>query len=243
MRKKIIIIIILIAVILITLGIVILAKKENTKDNYNATNEFEVPDVETDINVLDKVNDLEMFFIKYLPITDVNSLSNQMKLNFVSSLLEISQNSTVKASIFSEALKYYFGPNISYTNEDIFDLVTNEKIMSYNEKKGEYSYINSPDDNNYINFLSSSELQETSDGIDIYRQYLFVDVSSSQYQIYSSYDDCLNKINSLGIYDLNSTNGILSSSIVNDYKDSLPTVVYKFTKEKDKYYLNSITIK
>ena len=104
MRKKIIIIIILIAVILIIAGIVILAKKENTKDNYNATNEFEVPDVETDINVLDKVNDLEMFFIKYLPITDVNSLSNQMKLNFVSSLLEISQNSTVKASIFSEAI-------------------------------------------------------------------------------------------------------------------------------------------
>lgn len=235
MRKKIFIITTIIAVSLIIIGILLsFNKRENELEEKAPT-----PSVDKDIEALNKVNNLEIFFIKYIPIEDINSISNQMKLNFIASLSSVSQNETIKASYFSKELKNYFGSSFSFKNEDIMDLDTNEEIMSYNEKKGEYSYIKNTDDNN-IHFLSSSEIEETSDGLNIYRQYLFVDTSSSEHQIYSSYQDCLNKINSIGAYDLDSTNGILSSSIITEYKNILPVITYSFVKENKRYVLKSI---
>lgn len=88
-----------------------------------------------------------------------------------------------------------------------------------------------------MTLLSYGDYKEEKNTFEVYRQYLFVDAS---YNIYSTYQDYINKTNSLGVYDVSTTNGVLTSSIVNNYIDILPVVTYSFKKEQNRYVLVSI---
>ena len=76
--KKMMIICLLVSVVLVSAGIYIMMQEQpadsNKKDN-------EVVE-EGEMDVLEKVNHLEKYFLSRLPISDVNSISNQDKLNF-----------------------------------------------------------------------------------------------------------------------------------------------------------------
>ena len=243
MKLKYLIIIVFISLILICSGVLI------NIDNKNETNEEKTPLVskgneETAIDVLEKVNVLEQFFVDKFPITNINDISNQTKLNFVLYTLTNYENNTISSSLFDSTLTDFFGSDFEYVNEDIIDLFTNRVIATYDNKSKEYAFVENSEYSLSLPYqlLSFSSYQQTETTFEVHRQYLFVDISSSPYLLYSTYQDYVSKVNSIGVYDISTTNNMISASIVENYKEILPTVVYSFKNVKNKYILQSINI-
>ena len=166
-------------------------------------------------------------------------LSNQEKLNFALFCLNNEEGLSISEDKIKNVLVSYFGNDLEFKNENILDLNTQEIIAKYYPKKKKYTYtdvtLDYPDTS--LTLLSYGDYKEEKNTFEVYRQYLFVDAS---YNIYSTYQDYINKTNSLGVYDVSTTNGVLTSSIVNNYIDILPVVTYSFKKEQNRYVLVSI---
>lgn len=231
--KKIAILCFVVAVILLGIGLClsIFTKADDNKQD--------VVKEETEIDVLEKVNRLENYFTSKIPIGDISKLSNQEKLNFALFCLNNEEGLSVSEDKIKNVLVSYFGNDLEFKNENILDLNTQEIIAKYYPKKKKYTYtdvtLDYPDTS--LTLLSYGDYKEEKNTFEVYRQYLFVDAS---YNIYSTYQDYINKTNSLGVYDVSTTNGVLTSSIVNNYIDILPVVTYSFKKEQNRYVLVSI---
>ena len=231
--KKIAILCFVVAVILLGIGLClsIFTKADDNKQD--------VVKEETEIDVLEKVNRLENYFTSKIPIGDISKLSNQEKLNFALFCLNNEEGLSISEDKIKNVLVSYFGNDLEFKNENILDLYTQEIIAKYYPKKKKYTYtdvtLDYPDTS--LTLLSYGDYKEEKNTFEVYRQYLFVDAS---YNIYSTYQDYINKTNSLGVYDVSTTNGVLTSSIVNNYIDILPVVTYSFKKEQNRYVLVSI---
>ena len=231
--KKIAILCFVVAVILLGIGLClsIFTKADDNKQD--------VVKEETEIDVLEKVNRLENYFTSKIPIGDISKLSNQEKLNFALFCLNNEEALSISEDKIKNVLVSYFGNDLEFKNENILDLNTQEIIAKYYPKKKKYTYtdvtLDYPDTS--LTLLSYGDYKEEKNTFEVYRQYLFVDAS---YNIYSTYQDYINKTNSLGVYDVSTTNGVLTSSIVNNYIDILPVVTYSFKKEQNRYVLVSI---
>ena len=231
--KKIAILCFVVAVILLGIGLClsIFTKADDNKQD--------VVKEETEIDVLEKVNRLENYFTSKIPIGDISKLSNQEKLNFALFCLNNEEGLSISEDKIKNVLVSYFGNDLEFKNENILDLNTQEIIAKYYPKKKKYTYtdvtLDYPDTS--LTLLSYGDYKEEKNTFEVYRQYLFVDAS---YNIYSTYQDYINKTNSLDVYDVSTTNGVLTSSIVNNYIDILPVVTYSFKKEQNRYVLVSI---
>lgn len=231
--KKIAILCFVVAVILLGIGLClsIFTKADDNKQD--------VVKEETEIDVLEKVNRLENYFTSKIPIGDISKLSNQEKLNFALFCLNNEGGLSISEDKIKNVLVSYFGNDLEFKNENILDLNTQEIIAKYYPKKKKYTYtdvtLDYPDTS--LTLLSYGDYKEEKNTFEVYRQYLFADAS---YNIYSTYQDYINKTNSLGVYDVSTTNGVLTSSIVNNYIDILPVVTYSFKKEQNRYVLVSI---
>ena len=131
--KKVSILLIVAAAALIFGGIIILFQKDN-----NGVQKKRVDEMKLD--VLDKANIIEKYFIDKLPVTDVNSLSNQEKLNFALSTLADEDTTSMTEKRLAKILKAYFGNDITYNNENIVNPATDKVIANYDENKKEYTY-------------------------------------------------------------------------------------------------------
>ena len=236
-------ILIVISIILVFSSIFLYFKENNSNDNIVNDIKKSENTIETDTDVLEKVNKLEQFFIDKMPVPNINEVSNQTKLNFGLFILNGKGNS-LKVSDFDSVFEDYFGDDFQYLNEDILDLSTNQIIATYDDENKKYTFA---DDYVYdfslpCQLLSKGSYEKTDDTFTLHRQYLFVDISQSPYLLYSSYQDYLNNINSIGNYDVATTNNIIRSSVVDNYKEILPTVSYSFKKDNDDYILQSISI-
>ena len=243
MKLRYLIILIFVSLILISLGIFWYFKASDNDNGMVNDTEESKNTIETDTDVLEKVNKLEQFFIDKLPVTSINEISNQTKLNFALFILT-SEGNPLKVSYFDSVFEDYFGDDFQYFNEDILDLSTNQIIATYDDENKKYTFV----DDYVYNFslpcqlLSKGSYEKIDNTFDIHRQYLFVDISQSPYLLYSNYQDYLNNINSIGNYDVATTDNIIRSSIVDNYKEILPTVSYSFKKNQDNYVLQSISI-
>ena len=242
MKLTYLIILIFVSLILIIFGILSVDNSKNVTDEDEKTPVSEESE-DPDIDAIEKVNNLEQFFIDKLPVTNINEISNQTKLNFGLYILN-SESNLLKVSYFDSVFEDYFGDDFQYFNEDILDLSTNQIIATYDDENKEYTLT---DDYAYdfslpYQLLSKGSFEKTDDTFNLHRQYLFVDISQSPYLLYSSYQNYLNNINSIGNYDVATTNNMISSSIVDNYKEILPTVSYSFKKNKNNYILQSISI-
>ena len=231
--KRIAILCFVIAVILLGIGLYL------TISTKTAENKKSMEKEETEVDVFEKINHLESYFISKIPIDNINKLSNQEKLNFALSCLNNEGKLSISEDEIKNVLVSYFGNDFKFKNENILNLNTQEIIAKYYPKKKKYTYtdvtLNYPDTS--LTLLSYGDYKEEKNTFEVYRQYLFVDAS---YNIYSTYQDYINKTNSLGVYDVSTTNGVLISSIVNNYIDILPVVTYSFKKEQNRYVLVSI---
>lgn len=235
--KKVSILLIVAAAALIFGGIIILFQKDN-----NGVQKKRVDEMKLD--VLDKANIIEKYFIDKLPVTDVNSLSNQEKLNFALSTLADEDTTSMTEKRLAKILKAYFGNDITYNNENIVNPATDKVIANYDENKKEYTYekgANAIKETKY-ELLSYGDFQETDTTFEMKRQYLFVDQEASPYVLYASYQDYENKTNSIGTYDITATENMMPSSLINDYLEQLPVVTYAFEKQDNIFVLKSITI-
>ncbi len=239
--KKSMIICLLVAVILVSAGVYIMMQEQpkasNKKDN-------EVVE-EGEMDVLEKVNHLEKYFLSRLPIDDVNSISNQDKLNFAFFCLTNEELTSIPQSKIKDVLALYFGDGYQFTNENVLNSITGEEVVQYDSQNKKYIFKDNSSFSNSdssLDLLSYTEYQNNENQFDVYRQYLYVDNSVSPYNLYSTYQDYLNKVNPIGTYDISTTNNMLVSSVIDNYKDSLPTVTYSFHKEDYKYVLTSITM-
>lgn len=236
MKKKLLIICGIVGAILLGMGLSLLFLSKNT-----STAKEKRAD-ETIYDVLEKTNKLESFFMEQLPITNSNELKNQTKLLIAITLLEQETSSTFSKSRIEEVLFSYFGADTSIHHENILDPITNEIIYNYNSKTQKYSFQATGSYNlmpNYY-FISSSEYEENKDTILLTRQYLFIDDTIQPYALYSNLTDYKNKMNAIGVY--NNTEKIINASLLREYKNQLPGVIYTYKKEKHKYILKSITL-
>lgn len=238
--KKMMIICLLVSVVLVSAGIYFMMQEQpadsNKKDN-------EVVE-EGEMDVLEKVNHLEKYFLSRLPIDDVNSISNQDKLNFAFFCLTSEELTSIPDSKIKDVLALYFGDEYQFTNENVLNS-TGEEVVQYDSQNKEYVFKDNSSFSNSdpsLDLLSYTEYQNNDNQFEVYRQYLYVDNSVSPYNLYSTYQDYLNKVNSIGTYDISTTNNMLVSSVIDNYKDSLPVVTYSFHKEDYKYVLTSIIL-
>lgn len=239
--KKSMIICLLVAVIFVSAGVYIMMQ-EQPKDSNKKDNEVVE---EGEMDVLEKVNHLEKYFLSRLPIDDVNSISNQDKLNFAFFCLTNEELTSVPQSKIKDVLALYFGDGYQFTNENVLNSITGEEVVQYDSQNKKYIFKDNSSFSNSdssLDLLSYTEYQNNENQFDVYRQYLYVDNSVSPYNLYSTYQDYLNKVNPIGTYDISTTNNMLVSSVIDNYKDSLPTVTYSFHKEDYKYVLTSITM-
>lgn len=235
------IICLLVAVIFVSAGVYIMMQ-EQPKDSNKKDNEVVE---EGEMDVLEKVNHLEKYFLSRLPIDDVNSISNQDKLNFAFFCLTNEELTSVPQSKIKDVLALYFGDGYQFTNENVLNSITGEEVVQYDSQNKKYIFKDNSSFSNSdssLDLLSYTEYQNNENQFDVYRQYLYVDNSVSPYNLYSTYQDYLNKVNPIGTYDISTTNNMLVSSVIDNYKDSLPTVTYSFHKEDYKYVLTSITM-
>lgn len=235
------IICLLVSVVLVSAGIYLMMQEQpadsNKKDN-------EVVE-EGEMDVLEKVNHLEKYFLSRLPIDDVNSISNQDKLNFAFFCLTNEELTSIPQSKIKDVLALYFGDGYQFTNENVLNSITGDEVVQYDSQNKKYIFKDNSSFSNSdssLDLLSYTEYQNNENQFDVYRQYLYVDNSVSPYNLYSTYQDYLNKVNPIGTYDISTTNNMLVSSVIDNYKDSLPTVTYSFHKEDYKYVLTSITM-
>lgn len=235
--KKLGIILIVLSIILITTGIAFTIKLQSHQLSAVKNSE-----VETEEKVLEKVSVLEKYFIDKVPIKSLQDMTNQDKLYFSIISLYTVKEKNISEGTIKNVLKKYFGKDISYHNEDILEPDTQQILFKYNKTKKQYIAKTQKDNNinSKYTLLSTAEIQNNKETIEIQKQYLFVDLSTNPYTLYTTAEKFLNKLDYIGMYDISTTHNILMSSIVKDYEEILPKIIYKFKKEGNAYILVSI---
>lgn len=235
--KKISILLLVVAVALIGVGVFITFQKD---ENSNSNKQVDV----AKLDVLDKANIIEKYFMDKFPITDVDSISNQDKLNFALSTLVNEDATSFTEKRLEKILKAYFGNDVTYENEDIISPSTDKVIAKYDAKKKQYTYNKTTSDNSNSTYevLSYSNYEEGVNTFDVERQYLVIDKEQSPYVLYSTYQDYENKTNPIGTYDISATDNMMPSSIIDDYITLLPVTTYSFVKQDGVFILKSIII-
>lgn len=230
------IILIILSIILIIMGVIWTIKPQSPQSSIKESSE-----VETEETVIEKVSTLEKYFIDKVPIKNLQDITNQDKLYFSIMSLSPLKDKSISEETIKNVLKKYFGKDISYHNEDILIPNTQKILFKYNKEKKQYIAKNQENNNtNSYTLLSTAEIQNNKETIEIQKQYLFVDLSTSPYTLYTTEEKYLNKSDYIGVYDISTTHNILMSSIVKDYEEILPKIIYKFKKEGNSYILVSI---
>lgn len=220
------------------------------------------------INVVYKTNMYSYF--DYLGEYDVSSLSNQEKLWFVvetddlydKTLNFYSEGSLVSAEDVIEFYKRYFGDS-EIENEDILCPIDNKPIFEYNSKEGYYKYSYNSHLHGGISYIydkysypiSVEKIRKANGDIlyEVKMNKMFgdycTDICGITSNFYGTYEDSLNKENSLissneyEDWEDYFTSNEKVESLYNKIKDELPIYVYEFLYDNNNYYLISVKIK
>lgn len=219
------------------------------------------------INIVYKTNMYSYF--DYLGEYDVSSLSNQEKLWFVvetddlydKTLNFYSEGSLVSAEDVIEFYKRYFGDS-EIENEDILCPIDNKPIFEYNSKEGYYKYSDNSHLHGGISYIydkysypiSVEKIRKANGDIlyEVKMNKMFgdycTDICGITSNFYGTYEDSLNKENSLissneyEDWEDYFTSNEKVESLYNKIKDELPVYTYVFEEVDNFYFLIEVKI-
>ena len=191
--------------------------------------------------ILEQTSSLGDYLLKYYPITNTATLSNQDKLYYAFIAIQADDKKHIAAEDIENIIKNTFGSKISH--EDVVDSQKN-KLFTYNSKKNRYDKVK---DTYYFTgyqyglITDIVELKKIEDTYIVKTRNLFVEKTTEKqkkFDLYLSYQEYSKKENP--IYTVTNRKKFDPIAVINQNKDQIPVITYTYKLVDGMYILESI---
>lgn len=261
-EKKLIIIIIMLCVLLFgCVGYIVfdkLTNKEEVVDTDKVENENKEEKEETrnlssveEKKLYDMILDYNRILSYYYPIDDMSKVSNADLFLFGLKGVDYPTSNSFSAGLLDEVINKYFEDSIKLKHEDYFCSVDNKVIYKYDENAKIYSFSSEGHGHGGSTraFISQYGIKivggEYNNDVYTLNAKVFYgnacsDVCGLSSKYYKSYADSLSNTNLI----VDTGDQELTDSIMEQYKDAVPTTIYKFKmNSSDNIVLTSVEVK
>lgn len=232
-EKKLIIIAVFCVLLVGCVGYIVFDKLNN-KDNEEKIRSLSADEEEM---FLEKILDYNRGFSFYYPISDMSKIENFDLFLFSLRGVNYSASNDFTADDLDKTIEKYFDDSVKLKHEDYICKVDNKVLYKYDKNSKIYSYSNDGHGHGGSQRASISQFDikiiggEYNNGIYTVNAKVFYgdtcsDTCGPSSEFYSSYSDSINR--RAAIIELRGQE--FTEEIAAQYRDKLPTTVYKFKK-------------